>query len=324
MLLRYALKRAALAVPLLFGISLLTFAIVHLAPGGPVQSESAMNPKMSAESIQALKRLYGLDQPLHRQYLDWLGRLARLDFGLSFRDQRPVLDKIKDALPPTLLLNSLSLCIVFGIGVPLGVFSAARPGSAAERWLAHFSFFAYSMPTFWLALLLQLGLGVALGWLPISGYQSLQSWEAGFWNRTLDLAWHAFLPLLVSSFGAWAAISRYMRNSMLEVLGQDYIRSARAKGLSERDVLLRHALPNALLPMITILGLALPGMISGAVIIETIFAWPGMGRLAWEGATGYDYPLVLGLAFIGSVLTVLGNLAADIAYALADPRIRYS
>ena len=179
------------------------------------------------------------------------------------------------------------------------------------------------MPAFWLALLSQIVFGVWTGVFPISGYMSLNAFGEGGLQKMLDIAWHLALPLFVTCFGSWAVISRYMRNSMLEVLHQDYIRTARAKGLGEREVLLRHALPNALLPLVTIVGLSLPGLISGSVIIETIFAWPGMGRLAWEAATGYDYPVVLGLAFAGSVLTVLGNLAADLAYAALDPRIKY-
>jgi peptide/nickel transport system permease protein len=322
-LLRYTLRRLALTVPLLFGISVLTFGIVHLAPGGPVMAETAMNPRVSAESINALKELYGLNKPLHVQYLDWISRLARFDFGRSFRDQRPVMDRVLDSLPATLLLNLLSLTIIFGVGIPLGIFSAARPGSPMERWAGHFSFFAYSMPAFWLALLSQIAFGVWAGILPISGYTSLDVWGQGTLSKAADIAWHMLLPLFVTCFGAWAAISRYMRNSMLEVLSQDYIRTARAKGLKEADVLRRHALPNALLPMVTLVGLSLPGLISGSVIIETIFAWPGMGRLAWEATTGYDYPVVMGLAIVGAVLTILGNLAADLAYAMLDPRIRY-
>jgi peptide/nickel transport system permease protein len=322
-LLRYTLRRLALTLPLLLGISLVTFGVVHLAPGGPVQPESAMNPKMSAESIRALRALYGMDKPLPEQYWNWLGRLAHFDFGLSFQDQRPVWDKIKETLPATFLLNILSLTFVFGVGVPLGIFSAARPTSPTSAFVEHFSFLAYSMPGFWLALICQIVFGVWLGVLPISGFMSLNAWDQGVLSRAADIAWHLVLPLFVSAFGTWVVISRYMRNSMLDVLNQDYIRTAKAKGLGERAVLLRHALPNALLPLVTILGLSLPGLISGSVIIETIFAWPGMGRLAWEAATGYDYPVVLGLAFAGSVLTVMGNLAADLSYAVLDPRIRY-
>jgi peptide/nickel transport system permease protein len=322
-LLRYCVKRALLSVPLLLGITLLSFGILHLAPGNPVQAEMAMNPKMGAESLKALRKLYGLDDPLPTQYLRWLGRLARLDFGNSFRDQRKVSEKILASLPATLLLNGAALCLVFGIGVPLGIHSAAKAGTRTDRAFTAFSFFAYAVPSFWLALLLQLALGVWLGILPISGYSSLDSWNASWFRSLGDVLWHLLLPLTVTGFGAWASISRYMRNSMLEALGQDYIRTARAKGLGETQVLLRHALPNALLPMVTILGMALPGLIGGSVIIETIFAWPGMGRLFWEAATGYDYPVVMGLTVLGAVLTLLGNFLADVAYAALDPRIRF-
>ncbi|MES2201330.1 MAG: ABC transporter permease [candidate division FCPU426 bacterium] len=323
MLLRYTLRRLLITVPLLLGISVLTFGILHLAPGSPVQSETAMNPRMSAESIRTLRELYGMDKPLHEQYLAWLRRLAHFDFGNSFKDQRPVIDKVMDALPATLLLNLPTLIFAFGIGIPLGIFSAARPGTKTEKLLTGFSFIAWSMPAFWLALMLQLLGGVWLGILPISGFSSMGSLDLGIWQKGLDIGWHLVLPLVVSSFGSWAVVSRYMRNSVVETLGQDYIRTAYAKGLDDRQVLLRHAMPNALLPQITQVGLAIGGLIGGSVIVETIFAWPGMGRLAWEAATGYDYPVLMGVAFMGAILTVFGNLAADLAYAALDPRIRY-
>jgi peptide/nickel transport system permease protein len=321
MLLRYALRRLLLAVPLLFGITVLTFALLHLTPGNPVQAESAMNPRMSPESVRALRQLYGLDDPLPVQYWHWLGRLARLDLGTSFRDQRPVLDKVKDALPATLLLNALALFIVLAVAIPFGVHSATHPQTRFTRGFTAFSFAAFSFPEFWLALLLQLGLGAWLGLFPISGYATPGS-EGSWLVRGGDIGWHIVCPLIVSVFGAWASLSRYVRNSMFEVLQQDYIRTARGKGLSERVVFWRHALPNALLPVIVILGLSLPGLIGGSVFIETVFAWPGMGRLAWEASTGFDYPVVMGVSLMAAVLTILGNLAADLAAAALDPRIK--
>lgn len=322
MLLRYALRRLILAIPLLFGISVLTFALLHLTPGNPVQAETAMNPSISPDSIKALRALYGLNDPLPVQYMHWMGRLIRFDFGLSFRDQQPVADKIWATLPATLLLNLAGLTLVLAVGIPFGVHAATHPTSRFTRFFSGFTFASYSFPEFWLALLLQILLGVWLGWLPISGYVTPGAESGPWWAYALDLAAHLALPLFVSAFGAWAVLSRYVRNSMFEALNQDYIRTARAKGLSERVVFWRHALPNALLPVITILGLSLPGLISGSVIIESIFAWPGMGRLAWEAATGYDYPVIMGLSFIGAVLTILGNLAADLAQAALDPRIK--
>jgi peptide/nickel transport system permease protein len=324
MLLKYTLRRLLLAIPLLFGISILTFGLLHLAPGNPVQMETSMNPSISPDSIRALRQLYGMDDPLPTQYLRWMGRLLRFDLGRSFRDQQPVADKVLGALPATLLLNVAALTLVFAVGLPFGVRAATRPKEKFTRFFTGFTFAAYSFPEFWLALLLQLLLGVWMGWLPISGFMSPGAEGSGYFSQILDVAAHAALPLFVSAFGAWAVLSRYVRNSMLEVLSQDYIRTARAKGLSERVVFWRHALPNALLPVITLLGLSLPGLISGSVIIESIFAWPGMGRLAWEAATGYDYPVVMGLSFLGAVLTILGNLAADVASAALDPRVKVS
>lgn len=323
MLKRYVLRRLALMIPLLLGISVLSFAIIHLVPGGPVQAETAMNSKLSPASVEALKELYGFNDPLWKQYGKWLLRLLSFDFGHSFHDQRPVLDKILEALPATLLLSCLSLTIAFGIGVPLGVFEGAKEGTKAEHASSLFSFIAYSTPTFWLALLAQILFGLWWGILPVSGYRSLEAMGGGAWEACLDIAWHLVLPLAVSSFGAWAAISRYTRGSVLEALSQDYVRTARAKGLGEREVLWRHVLPNALLPIITILGMAIPDLLSGSVVIETIFSWPGMGRLAWDAATAYDYPVVMGLTMVGAVLTITGNFAADLAYAWLDPRVRY-
>jgi peptide/nickel transport system permease protein len=319
---KFIVRRLLLSLPLLLGISVLTFALLHLTPGNPVQQQAAMNAKFSAASAEALRRLYGLDQPLPLQYWHWLSRLARLDFGLSLRDQQPVLDKIAAALPATLLLNVMALGIVLLVGIPFGVHSATHPKTAFTRVFSGFSFVAYSFPDFYLALLVQLSLGMALGWLPISGYLGSGMEGAGLWARCGDVLWHAVAPLLVSALGAWAVLSRYVRNSLFEVLGQDYIRTARAKGLSERAVFWRHALPNALLPVITLLGLSLPGLVSGSVIIESIFAWPGMGRLAWDAAMGYDYPVVMGVSVIGALLTILGSLAADVAVGLLDPRVK--
>lgn len=322
MLLRYAIRRLLMAVPLLFGISILTFALLHLTPGNPVQAETAMNPHISPDSIKALRALYGLNDPLPVQYLNWLNRLAHLDFGRSFRDQQPVIDKIWACMPATLLLNISALILVLIIGVPFGVKAATDPNSKFTLGFTAFTFAAFSFPDFWLALLLQIGLGVQLRILPISGFSTAGSNDGSIWTYVFDVAVHLVLPLFVSAFGAWAVLSRYVRNSMFEALNQDYIRTARAKGLSERAVFWRHALPNALLPVVTILGMSIPGLISGAVILESIFAWPGMGQLFYSSATSYDYPVVLGLSFIGAILTILGNLAADIAQASLDPRIK--
>ena len=320
---RFILKRLLLSIPILFGISLITFAVIHITPGGPTVLQSQMNAKMSPDSIAKLRALYDLDKPLPVQYLKWLSRLARLDFGESFNDNRPVAEKILERLPATLQLNVLSLLLLFLIAVPLGVYSAAKQNSVFDRFFTSVSFIGFSVPSFWLALLLMLFFGVWLQWLPISGMTSVNAANMPPLLQVYDRLQHLILPLFVSVFGSIAGLSRYMRSGMLEVIRQDYIRTARAKGLPEREVLLKHALRNAMLPVITIIGLSIPGLISGGFIFETIFAWPGMGRLAYESAMSFDYPVIMGVVIAGALLTLFGNLLADIAYAFADPRIRY-
>ena len=321
---RYLLYRIAALFPLLIGITLITFVVIHLAPGEPVEMQTAMNPKISAQSRQRLREFYGLDRPLHVQYLTWLKRFATLDFGRSFApDNRPVVDKIKERIPVTLSINAIALLLEFMLAIPIGVLAATHRDSLLDKSITLFVFLGFAIPTFWLALLLMYFFGVKLGWLPISGLHSLGG------ERLSGLAWladtgkHLILPLGVATFGSLAGLSRYTRSTMLEVIGQDYITTARAKGLSERLVIYRHALRNALLPVITLLGFSLPGLIGGSVIFETIFAIPGMGQLFYMGVMSRDYPLVMGILVIGAGLTLVGNLLADIAYALADPRIRH-
>ncbi|BDV43537.1 peptide ABC transporter permease [Geotalea uraniireducens] len=323
-MLNYLLKRLIMMIPLLLGITLITFAVIRLAPGEPVQAQTAMSPKITAETRQRLREYYGLDKPLHVQYLTWLGRVARLDFGRSFApDNRPVLDKIKERIPVTLGLNLIALVLEFGLAIPIGVFAATHRDSLYDKGITLFVFLGFAVPTFWLALLLMYFFGVKLGWLPISGLHSLGSDRLPALARYLDLAKHLLLPVSVATFGSLAGLSRYMRSNMLEVIRQDYITTARAKGLAERTVIYRHALRNALLPVITLLGFSLPGLIGGSVIFETIFAIPGMGQLFYQGVMARDYPLVMGILVIGAFLTLIGNLLADISYALADPRIRH-
>ncbi len=256
----YLLKRMALMVPMLLGITLVSFMVIHLAPGTPVEMQTTMNPKASLEAQKRLKELYGLDKPLQVQYWDWLKRLARLDFGRSFSpDGRPVWDKIKERIGITLGLNLLSLLIILAVAIPLGVLAAVRPHSWFDKGTTLFVFFGFAMPTFWLALLLMLLFGVYLDWLPISGLTSLNFSQFTFWQKVQDLGAHVTLPVLVAAFTGLAGMSRYMRGSMLEVIRQDYITTARAKGLPERTVIFKHALRNALLPVITLLGMSVPG-----------------------------------------------------------------
>src|SRR6266851_1131111 len=285
----FALRRLLLSIPLLIGITFVSFVVISLAPGGPLDFLTPEDPNASPEVKERLVKEFGLDRPIHVQYWQWLKRAVRLDFGRSFLpDGRPVLTKIGERLPVTLFLNVIELAIIV-----------------------------------WLAVLLMILFGVQLGWLPISGLRSL-NWEyLSFWQQQWDFFAHLVLPIVVATFGGLAGFSRYMRQSMLEVVRQDYVQTARAKGLSERVVISKHALRNALLPVITILALALPGLIGGSVIIESIFAIPGMGQLMVQSVFSRDYPVVMGNLVIVASLTLVANLVADITYGLVDPRIRF-
>jgi peptide/nickel transport system permease protein len=323
----YVLRRLVLAIPLLVGITFISFFVIHLAPGDPVdyQTGGDMNPESGAQAKQMLRELYGLDKPLHVQYWSWLTRIARLDFGRSFApDGRPVLQKIGERLPVTLLLNIVELAIILLLAIPIGVLSATRQYSRFDKITTVFVFVGFATPDFWLALLLMILFGVQLGWLPISGLRSL-NWEyLTFWRQQWDFVSHLVLPIAVATFGGLAGFSRYMRQSMLEVIRQDYIQSARAKGLAEHVVIGKHALRNAMLPVVTILGLSLPGLIGGSVIVESIFAIPGMGQLMVQSVFQRDYPVIMGNLVIVATLTLVANLIADVAYGLVDPRIRFS
>ena len=324
-MLTYIVKRILFMIPLMLGITIICFFVMHLAPGSPTDLQTEMNPKASAEMKKNLRALYELDKPIHVQYGSWLKKISRGDLGTSFSsDHRPVAAKIMERFPITILINFLSLIIIIPVAVPIGVLSAVHQDSLFDKVTAVFVFIGFAVPTFWLALLLMIFFGINLGWLPISGLRSLNYEYLGVIDRFIDMAKHLVLPVFVSAFGGLAGLSRYMRANMLEVIRQDYIMTARAKGLSERDVIYRHALRNALLPAITILGLSIPGLIGGSVIFETIFAIPGMGQLFYMAVMARDYPTVMGILLIGAILTLLGNLIADVSYAVADPRIRIS
>lgn len=310
--------------PVMIGITIITFAVIHLAPGEPVDRMTDLNPKISAQAKQKMREMYHLDEPLPVQYFLWFKRFAALDFGTSFSaDNRPVLDKIMERLPITVFINVASLFIIFALSIPLGVLSAVRPHSFFDKATTLFVFLGFSTPGFWLSLLLMILFGVQLGWLPISGIRSIDFEEFTAWGKFVDYARHLVLPVLLSSLTSLAFLSRVTRQSMLEVVRQDYVTTARAKGCTETTVVFRHALRNALLPIVTIIGLSVPSLIGGSVIFETIFSIPGMGQLFYESVMSRDYPLVMGILVIGSALTLIGNLLADVSYAVADPRIRY-
>lgn len=312
----YVFRRLLGAIPLLLGISLILFTIVHLAPGGPLDMY-AENPAVSKEALQQIAVAYGLDKPVPVQYLMWLKSMLVGDWGYSIRTGRPVFSEIVLRLGPTLELGGLALLISLFLAVPLGIISAARRGSKLDSGLTMVSFAGISTPVFWLALLLQLLFSVQLGWLPSAGYKSIGD------GSFLDRLAHIVMPTAVLSLATIASWSRFIRSGMIDVLNQDYIRTAYAKGRSERGVIVLHALRNAMIPAVTVIAVDFASVISGAVITETVFAWPGIGRLFMESMDGRDYPMLMGLMMMGSVGIVLANIIADLAYAALDPRIRY-
>ncbi len=318
----YVIKRTLLMIPILIGITLLIFGVMRLAPGGPAEAQMEFSARASAEARERLRKLYGADQPFYKQYATWLKKFVTLDFGEAFSDGRKVKDKIIESLPITLTINILSLGLVLLIAIPIGILSATRQYSFMDRFTTISVFVGFSTPSFWIALLLIYLFGVQWGILPISGKESLDTTGLTRWGWLMDRAHHLILPVLVSAFGGLAGLSRYVRNNMLEVLRQDYIRTARAKGLPERAVVYKHALRNALMPVITILGLSIPGLIGGSAIMETVFGIPGMGLLMYQAVLSRDYNLAMGILVPGAALTMLGNFLADISYAFTDPRVR--
>ncbi|MGI5862239.1 MAG: ABC transporter permease [Myxococcales bacterium] len=324
----YLAKRLATMVPTFFGITLVTFALIHLVPGDPLAASSEMVQagQLSRESLEAFQRAMGLDQPLHIRYARWLGRVLTFDFGVSTYDHRRVADKLAEALPNTLLLSSLALFFAYLFAVPIGVFSAVRRGRLADKLLTAGLFVLYALPSFWVAIVLVLFLGGGryLDLFPIQGLGSPGLEGAGLLTRLGDLAWHLVLPVFCLSYASLAWLSRYVRAGMLEALGQDYVRTARAKGLPERAVVARHALRNALIPLVTLLGLSVPHLIGGSVIVEQIFGVPGMGRLGFQAVLTRDYNTLMAVTTLTALLTMAGTLLSDLAYALVDPRIRCS
>ena len=323
----FVLRRLLGAIPLLLGIATIIFFVLNLAPGDPLAFY--FNPNVPPEVMEQLRRNLGLDQPLHIQYFRWVTSFFRGDFGYSFAQSRPVGDIVFEALPNTLMLTGGALVLVFLIGILLGVLQAVRQYSIFDSTSSVLSLFFYSMPSFWLALMLMLLFSLKAsqwGWpiaLPPTGITSVDYEYLSAGGKVWDRITHLILPVGTLTHALAAGVARYTRGQMLEVIRQDYIRTARAKGLPERTIIMKHALRNSLLPVITLLGLYLPFLFSGAVFVEVIFAWPGMGRVIFDGIFQRDYPLVMATSFLFAVLVVLGNLIADVLYAVADPRIRY-
>ncbi len=327
----YLIKRLLQMIPTLLGITFITFCIIQLAPGNPAtlklqmasQGEMA-DTAYAKQIIEQTKKLYGLDKPLPVQYLLWVKRVFTLDFGTSFKDHRKVLDKIAERLPITIQINVLSIFLVYLIAIPFGVYSATHPDTFSDRTLTLLFFFLYSLPNFWVAVLLIMLFGGGEFWdlFPVYGISSInaESWPLG--RQILDRLWHLVLPVTCLTYGGFAYLSRLTRAELLEVIREDYVRTARAKGLSERVVIFKHAFRNALLPIVTLLAFLLPAMFGGSVIIESIFSIPGMGQLGFEAVLSRDYPVIMAITTISALLTLVGLLLSDILYAVLDPRIQ--
>jgi peptide/nickel transport system permease protein len=317
---RYIFRRILSAIPLIFGLLSITFVVVHLAPGDPTSLyiQSDADPEMA----KRLRANLGLDDPLYIQYAKWLLSFSTGEMGVSFTKNTSVTKILADTIPNTILLTSFALLLNIFFGLLLGVITAVKRGTKTDIGLGIFALFVYSMPEFWLALMLILGFSEHIPIFPASGMSSPFSESLSPLAYAWDVAQHMFLPVFVLGVASAAGTGRFMRGSLLEVIDQDYVRMARAKGLPEHIVVWKHALRNALIPIITIVGLSLPFLLGGAVIVETIFAWPGMGKLTVDAIFARDYPLIIGCTLVSGVMVIAGNLVADILYAIVDPRIR--
>ncbi len=325
---RLILGRILWAVPLLLGVLTLVFVVADLAPGDP--ATLFIGPGVSPEAAAQLRDTFGLDDPLPVRYLRWLTASLTGDFGYSFSQARPVSSAIAGFLPNTLLLSSLALLVAFGLGILIGVVQAIRQNSLVDSILSALSLFFYSMPSFWLAIMLIMVFAVLARnvwelpiFFPASGVRSVNFDLMSPWEQLLDRLYHLVLPVMALSLVLVGGVARFTRASMLEVIRQDFVRTARAKGLPERVVVFKHALRNALLPVITLLGLYLPLLFTGAVFVEVVFGWPGMGWALVEAVDKRDFPLLMAVSSIFGVMVIRGNLLADVLYAVVDPRVRH-
>jgi len=315
----FVLRRLFQLFVTLVGISIISWVIITQAPGSPIAL--TMDPKVSPKIIEQMMKNYDLDKPIYQQYGLWLKKLFTGKL-YSFKDGRPVMEKIGERIWNTLLLNAVATLIIFSLAIPLGVFSARRQYSFMDNLGTFGAYLGISIPSFWLAYLLILATVKLFGY-PVLGMRSFVTEDFTNLEMVMDRLWHLMLPSIILAIGGIAGLSRYTRSSMLEVVRQDYVRTARAKGLPEETVFYKHALRNALLPIITIFGFLIPDLIGGSIIMESVFAWPGIGRLSYQAVLARDYPVVMTILTISAVLTLIGNFVADILYAVVDPRIRY-
>jgi len=314
--LQYIIKRILQAIPLLIGVSIIGFSMMHLAPGGPL-AVYTLNPTITAQDIERIKQVFGLDQPLHIQYLKWAYGIFTGNWGYTFFGGRPVLDVILERFPATFLLMGSGMSLAIILGMLIGILGAVRRYSIFDYLATSGAMVALSFPTFWFGLMTIFIFSLKLGWLPSGGMYTLGGDE-----DILDILRHLILPTVVLALVLVAQWSRYSRSSFLEVIHQDYIRTAKSKGLSGGRILFRHAFPNAVAPLIALAGIQLPWLFSGALVTETIFGWPGMGRLFVDALTMKEYPVLMGMVMITAIFVIIGNLLADVMNALIDPRIR--
>jgi peptide/nickel transport system permease protein len=311
---RYVVRRSLHSVLLLLLVTVLSFSIMRLAPGGPAQFLD--DPRIGAEYREQLLESFGLKDPLPIQYLKWLWNVVRLDFGYSFVDRRPVIEKIAERIPASFQLSIASFGLGL-LGIPLGLYAALRRGRWQDQSIRLFTVFGNAVPHWWLGLMLLILSASTLRLFPLGGMYTVGD------GSLPDRLWHLALPALIGALGGWIGLSRFVRSEMLDVLGQDYVRTAHAKGLGARLVLVRHALRNAIIPLVTIMAASLPGLFSSGVLFETTFSWPGLGRMTVDAAFQRDYPVLMALTVLFSALVIACNLLADVAYGWADPRVRY-
>jgi len=325
----YLVKRLFLIIPTFLGITMITYFMIRLAPGDYTTLKAGLQGELRSGSIgreilEQEKKLYGLDKPIYTGYIDWVSKFIILDFGVSRKDGRPVSTHIAEALPITLTLNILSIIIVYIISIPVGIMSAVKKDTLYDRLSSLVLFILYSLPTFWVGLLLLMYLsgGEYFDLFPLSGIQSDWAYKLTPYQKFMDVVWHLVLPVITLTYSGFAFLSRYTRANMLEVINQQYIITARAKGLSNYKVIFVHAFRNSLIPLITLMATLLPALLGGSVIVESIFTIPGMGKLAFDSILARDIPVIMAIASISALLTLAGILLADIVYGLVDPRIR--
>lgn len=319
----YAIRRILQAIPLLVGISVLIFLLLQMTPGGPISiGEGQAGSRVTPEQIARLRGRYGLDDPLPIQFLNWGKGVLTGEWGISYNTGRPVLEMIGERVHATLILTGSAFLVSLAIAVPVGIIASTRRYSLFDHTATGLSFIGLATPSFWFALMLLFAFSYNLGWLPSSGLRDLRQQHEGI-AAVWDVVRHLIMPVTVLALVSTANLTRYVRSSMLDVLSQDYVRTARGAGLPRRTVILEHAFKNAAIPVVTVSVLTIPELFLGAVITETIFAIPGMGRLFIESANLRDYPVLLGILMIGSGLVVVANLLADLVYGFLDPRISY-